>query len=508
MTVAVFLQPDYNTQSGTAYPLAIDASMAVMKRIAAAFAPHAQSTPNMTVRVDAGTLQVGVTLTEVAGQNTGTITAPVGNPRIDRIVLDSATGAVSVVTGTPAGSPSAPAIPAGKIPVAQVLLQTSSTSIANSMITDERVPGRSELGALGAEGTSPVSDPAQPTGLIWVPQYPRSLVINPFFQVNQRAVFGTYADDSYTLDGWYVLNQSNPITPTQQTAQENGQATNLRLTQSNASAQRFGIATILESKDAIPLRGRQITFRPRVRISASQVVRIALLEWTGAADDLTSDVVNNWTSGSFTAGGFFNSTTMAVLGVGSKTPGAAAWTDMDALTVTVGSSCNNLIATIWMETTAAQNFTLDIGKVRLVPGAYAGDILVPSYTEDFLECARRFARFNWDSDGIGGMPGGSVGYVATTTTAYFYPAFAVPMRANILSADISALNIGNLVVQDGSVSRAGSSISVNTGGSGQGVNPQARTTQIILTTASGLTAGRAGHIAATSVADIKISKDL
>lgn len=138
MTVATFLQPDYNTQSGTAYPLAIDASMAVMKRIAAAFAPHAQSTPDMTVRVDAGALQVGVTLTEVAAQNTGTITAPVGNPRIDRVVVDASTGAVSVITGTPAGSPTAPALTAGKLPVAQVLLQTSSTVITNSMITDER----------------------------------------------------------------------------------------------------------------------------------------------------------------------------------------------------------------------------------------------------------------------------------------------------------------------------------------------------------------------------------
>jgi hypothetical protein len=105
------------------------------------FRPHAEATPAMTVRLDAGKLFDGATLTNVAAQSTGAITAPVGNPRIDRVVVDRITGAVSVITGTPAGSPAPPAITAGKLPVAQVLLQTSSTVITDSMITDERVLG-------------------------------------------------------------------------------------------------------------------------------------------------------------------------------------------------------------------------------------------------------------------------------------------------------------------------------------------------------------------------------
>lgn len=144
MTVGQFLQTNYTTQTGTSYPLAIDADWAVATRLVDNFAPHAQPTPNMTVALDAGHLFNGATLTEVATQSTGTITAPVSNPRIDRIVIDRVSGAVSVVTGTEAASPSPPAIPAGKAPVAQVLLQTSSIVIANSMLTDER-----DLGALG-----------------------------------------------------------------------------------------------------------------------------------------------------------------------------------------------------------------------------------------------------------------------------------------------------------------------------------------------------------------------
>lgn len=139
MGVSTFTQPDITSQGGTAYKTAIDGSISVVKRLAAAFAPHQTATPAMTVTLDAGFIWNGTTLTTVAQQTTGTITAPAGNPRIDRVVIDNGTGAVSVVTGTPAGSPTAPAIPSGKSPVAQVLLQTSSTTITNSMITDERV---------------------------------------------------------------------------------------------------------------------------------------------------------------------------------------------------------------------------------------------------------------------------------------------------------------------------------------------------------------------------------
>ena len=164
MPVATPLQPDYTSQTGTAYPLAIDASIAAAKRLAWAFAPHEQSTPNMTVRLEAGyVLSSALALAEVAAQSTGTITAPTTNPRIDRIVIDRLTGAVSVITGTQAASPVPPAITTGKRPVAQVLLQTSSTVITNGMITDERVQSTptpltaAEIGAVGLTGDETIA---------------------------------------------------------------------------------------------------------------------------------------------------------------------------------------------------------------------------------------------------------------------------------------------------------------------------------------------------------------
>lgn len=138
MSVQTFVQPDSSTQSASTYPRIGDAAISALTRIGGNFAPHAQNAPDMTVALDPGHLMNGQVLVEQASQSTAAITAPTTNPRIDRIVIDNATGAVSVITGTEAASPTAPAIPAGHSPVAQVLLQTTTTAVSNSMLIDER----------------------------------------------------------------------------------------------------------------------------------------------------------------------------------------------------------------------------------------------------------------------------------------------------------------------------------------------------------------------------------
>lgn len=140
MTVSTPKQPDAGADLATTYKASIDAAIAAAWRTALAFAPHEQSTPDMTVRLDAGAIYVDTALTEVAAQSTGTIVAPTTNPRIDRVVIDASTGVVSVITGAEGASPVAPAITTGNIPICQVLLDDTpaTTAIANSLITDER----------------------------------------------------------------------------------------------------------------------------------------------------------------------------------------------------------------------------------------------------------------------------------------------------------------------------------------------------------------------------------
>src|SRR5207244_4481110 len=99
--------------------------------------------------------------------------------------------------------------------------------------------------------------------------------------------------------------------PSVLTDPEDGFTHGLRVTQSQASAQRFGLAQIIEGKNCKHARGNSGTLLPRIRCSASTPIRYAILGWTGTEDVVTSDVVLSWTSGTFTAGNFFNSTTLS-----------------------------------------------------------------------------------------------------------------------------------------------------------------------------------------------------
>lgn len=221
---------------------------------------------------------------------------------------------------------------------------------------------------------------------------PISLAPNPFFEVDQLANAATsVADDTYGHDHWYALTQTASIQISSQTLQENGQASNARLTQNQAAAQRMGYACIISSAQSQKRRGEVMTYRPRFRCSVAQAIRIAVLEWTGTADAVVSDVVNDWTSSDYTDGAakFFVNANFTPLGTVALTPSANVWTDMTPLTVTIGNSCNNIVLFIWTEGTAAQTVTLDPGIQRFVSGTYSGKIHIPTFHET-LRYANRF----------------------------------------------------------------------------------------------------------------------
>lgn len=92
-------------------------------------------TPDMTVSITAGAAVVSGQPVALRAAQSIAIVAPVTNPRIDVVRLSQA-GVASVVTGTEAGSPSAPATGTGYLKLAEVALTTSMTEIENADITD------------------------------------------------------------------------------------------------------------------------------------------------------------------------------------------------------------------------------------------------------------------------------------------------------------------------------------------------------------------------------------
>lgn len=330
------------------------------------------------------------------------------------------------------------------------------------------------------------------------------VLINGDGMINERGSASGIADDTYDCDRWYTLTQTGTIAYSQLTDVADNVPFMMRMTQSQASAQRMGRAQIIEGKHCKWLRGQQVTLALRHKISSAANIRMAILEWTGTEDTVTSDVINSWTNGTYTAGNFFNSTTLTVRAVSAAISSTTSLAEV-TLTATLGSTFNNLIVVIWTEGTAAQNVTLDLAA-KFAPGAAAGPWNKRDYGMERRLCARYFQRFRWDSDGVGTIPGG-IGYVNSTSQSVFAVGLAVPMRKVIETADISSSTVGSLRVADGSATGVVSALAANKGSS----TPLTDTVfQLLVTTNAVLTVGRAAFLKGdgSSATDIKLTTEL
>lgn len=350
----------------------------------------------------------------------------------------TATGGIKTPGGT-VTSVTFTAAPTGIFDVANPTISTSGT-IALSM--DSQSANQFLAGPASGSAAAPAFRAVVAADLPMLEG--TNLLVNPGFAIDQIVHSATsVADDIYCLDCWYVLTQTAAIQVTQQTNQENGTPFNVRLTQNQASAQRMGLAQIIESSSCRDARGNALAESLRVRISSSQAVRYAILEWTGTADSVTSDVVNDWTSSTYTAGNFFLGSNLTVTAVGSITPSGNTWTDVTVLTGTCGSSVNNVVVFVWTEGTAAQNVTLDVGRFKLEFGAAGTAYRDPDYPTEFNKATRYFKR-------IGGDTQARYGAARTTGvgSAELIMYLPIPMR---LAPTITVNNVTSWSTNDATV---------------------------------------------------------
>lgn len=87
-----------------------------------------QGSPNMTVAISAGEAVVGGIACKWSAQNSGTITAPVSNTRLDYVVVNS-DNTISVVAGTASASPAFPSVSSTQLIVAALVVKSTTTSL-------------------------------------------------------------------------------------------------------------------------------------------------------------------------------------------------------------------------------------------------------------------------------------------------------------------------------------------------------------------------------------------
>ncbi len=208
--------------------------------------------------------------------------------------------------------------------------------------------------------------------------------------VYQRSV-AAVSDDNYFADRWYSLSQTGSVTPSTLSAPETGFAQGFRVTQSQASAQRYGFAQILPNDYVRELVSGNASLSFRARISNTTTLRWALLGWSGTADAVTSDVVNDWTSATFTTGNFFitGAGSLSVIATSSQAMTAATFATLATNAAAIGASINNLILFCWTDSTQAQNTTLDWHDVRLTKSDVRVPVVTRSRAEELALCTRR-----------------------------------------------------------------------------------------------------------------------
>ena len=253
-------------------------------------------------------------------------------------------------------------------------------------------------------------------------------VTNGDFSIKQRSS-ASASDDTYCFDRWYLLIQSGSLDAISITTDaEAGQPTSANFSYSVPGvgpSKRFGAAQIVESINIRDLRSKAAILSARISITEAIGVRYAILEWTGTADSVTSDVVNNWASTNYTPGNFFIAG-VNVIATGSITPSVGTWTDISC-SGTFGSSTNNAIVFIWMDSAFTVGGDFRIGLVQLEQGSTKTPFKRVSYQAQLSDCRRFYTTIG---SGIGGSTN-------TTTAADMRGQFGVSMR---IAPTLIALN--------------------------------------------------------------------
>lgn len=319
----------------------------------------------------------------------------------------------------------------------------------------------------------------------------QNMLYNPGGRLNQRGA-SSVGDDVYGLDRWYTLVQTAAIAVSSGAA-ASGELPYIRLSQSQASAQRMGIAQILENADVAHLqKANGVTLSGRVRCSAATTIRFAVIAWTGTADTVTSDVVNSWTNGTFTAGQFFISTGIGAIATGSVALSANTWTDITALVADLSGGANNVIVFVWTDSTQAQNVTLDM-HMKLEEGGTATPIRVRPIGQELKFCERYYEK-SYDIDVAPGTiddTGAQVSQAAATAVLSFIVVFKTRKRTN---PTVKSYNTGN-----GAIDRI---LNFNTAASVVANYFRVGTAHAQIASATNFTAGQIGGLQWTAEAEL------
>jgi hypothetical protein len=224
----------------------------------------------------------------------------------------------------------------------------------------------------------------------------KNLLINSGFDIHQADDnLATAADDVYLKDGWYQLISNATATTVQQPAESDGSGNILRVV-SSPGAQGLAFAQIIESVDSKYLEAQSLALAFDYKGSVGPL-NYAILGWTGTADAVTSDVVNNWASTTYTAGNFFIAN-IVVIAQGLMPSTGGGFAPVTPITGVVPAGVNNLIVFIWRDPTQVGSLGIQFPMLNV------GTSPIPFYRETHSIALARCMRFYEKSFDYGRTP--------------------------------------------------------------------------------------------------------
>jgi hypothetical protein len=315
----------------------------------------------------------------------------------------------------------------------------------------------------------------------------KNYLINGGFAIAQRGTTfasGANDDDAYTLDRWYILSDTNDVIDVTQdttTVPTNGQfAIALDVETTN---KKFGIATIIESKDVIGLVGNTVTFSFKAKVSSTTKldnVKAAIVAWSGNADAVTSDIISAWgaenTNPTLIANAIFeNSPANLNLTTSYATYSVSAAVDT--------AFTKNLILFVWSDvtdTTAGDFLYIAESKLELGSSATAFQYAGGTIQGELAACQRYYFK------NAGGSSFSSIGIGVNYSTTGAVHSINLPVT---MITKPTALEFANLAVNEAGVGNfAVTALVIDTAESG----PQI--VRLNATVASGLTANRSSFL--------------
>lgn len=249
-------------------------------------------------------------------------------------------------------------------------------------------------------------------------------LMNPEFSLCQRGAVGVpftstttpaNNDDTYLMDRWYILTDGNDIVDVAVSSNLNafpeivGNYRSWLDLDVETANKKFGIAQIIPQKDCLGLAGSvcSLSFYASKFGSTTTRIRAAVIEWQGAGDAVTSDVVSSWNAEG-------TNPTLAASLVYANTPALLnALTDTIQLytieNIAISTSMKNLIVFIWADetgTTVTDHVYITLVKLQPGPKSTAFENSRRPFAQEIEMCQRFYQK----SYNLGDAPG-------TATTA-------------------------------------------------------------------------------------------